>query len=405
MASKRERVRADGTIAYIATFRHHGRQTSETFNTPTARDRFIRNLDRVGPGAAIRILDATDNTHPDTPTLTTIATEHVNLITASDYTKRRYHGYIRNDLATIGDLPVDALTTETIEGWVNGMREAGAAPKTIHNKHGFLASVLNRAVRRNLIPANPCEDVRLPKVRKPQVDVLDANDLARFLDHLPTHYHPLVLLLAGTGMRWGEATALTAADVDLEHGRINIRQAWKLNNAGWELDETKTVKSDRVVTIGPELVRVLTPLVDGRPGDALVFTTRGGGPVRHTYFHDDVWTPAVALVNGEDPWPDRKRAVKSTSMWVGIRPAEVPLGKRPKPHSLRHTAASHMLAEGLDLKTVQDQLGHESIQTTANVYGHVGAAQRAALMVAQAHLLSRSVPEVLDGPEVAEIEA
>lgn len=402
MASTRERRRADGTVAYIALFRHDGRQTSETFNTAAARDRFIRNVDRIGPAAALAILDAHDNTAPDTPTVAELATAHIGLIKASDYTRRRYRGYVQNDLGPLGDLPVDTLTTEMIERWVRDM-ESRVSPKTVHNKHGFLASVLNRAVRQRLLPINPCEDVNLPKVRKAKTDVLDANDLATFIGCIPAHYRPLVLTLAGTGMRWGEATALRCRDVDLEHGRIDVQQAWKLNDAGWELDETKTVKSDRVVTIGLELASELGRLILGRPADAFVFTTARGGPVRHAYFHDSVWQPAVEFANGVDPWPDRKRNMKRTSMWWGVVPADPPLGKRPHIHSLRHTAASWMIAEGLDLTTVQGQLGHESIATTAGVYGHVGEAQRVAIRLAQSRLLTNAAPAIDGG--LSQIEA
>jgi len=403
MASKRERTRADGSVAYIALFRHGGRQTSITFDTVRARDKFVRDIDRHGIETALAILDAQDDTSADVPTLAELAEEHIDAVRASDSTKRRYRSYVRNDFGSLARLPVDAITADMVEKCVARLEREGAAPKTVHNKHGFLYGVMSRAVRKHYVTENPCEHTDLPQVRKPKTDFLDDDEFARFLAYVPQRWHALVTLLFATGMRWSEATALQVQHVDLTHGRINVDQAWRLNDAGWEVDLTKTEKSDRVVTISRPVIDILTPLVDNRQPSAFVFTNSRGGPVRHNSFHETVWQPAVALANGEDPWPNRKRATKHTSQWHGIRPAERPLGKRPKIHAMRHSAGTNMLAMGIDLKTVQEQLGHESIMTTADVYGHVTMGQRLAIAAAQERMLANAFPAIEDEP--AQIEA
>lgn len=407
MASTRERERADGTVAYIALFRHNGRQTSETFDNPKARERFIRNIDRVGVEAALQILDAQEDTAGEhVPTLTELALEHASLITnASDYTRKRYRSYARNDFGAMGDLPVDVITNETIEKWVGELQAAGQSPKTIKNKHGFLSGVMKRAVRRKLRAGNPCDDVSLPKVRKTEMVALDPSELATLISCVPARWRPLVALLGSTGMRWGEATALQPHDIDVDHLRITVRRAWKLNDDGWESDVTKTVESDRDVTISPELADLLLPLMAGRAPTSWLFRNSRGGPVRHNTWHETVWQPAVKFANGRDPWPDRQRAMKRTSQWHGITPADPPLGKWPRIHDLRHSAISNMTAAGVDPKAVQAQAGHESITTTLDRYGHVTAPQRAAIQRAQSGVLTLAFPTIEDGDEPAQLEA
>jgi integrase len=157
-------------------------------------------------------------------------------------------------------------------------------------------------------------------------------------------------------MRWGEATALNVADVVLTAPvpYIIIDKAWKRDDHNsYYVDRPKTERSNREVTIDAGLAAVLAGLIDGVPQDAYLFLNEKGGPVMHRAFFRDVWEPAV------------NRAMER-------RPGNpVPLRYRPKIHGLRHSHGSWLLAEGVDMFTVQRRLGHESIETTTNIYGHI----------------------------------
>lgn len=80
----------------------------------------------------------------------------------------------------------------------------------------------------------------------------------------------------------------------------------------------------------------------------LIYARPGGGHLRNGWFHDHVWGPAMAELAGR-----------------GLR------SERPVLHDLRHTNASWLLAAGVPIHTVSARLGHESITTTVNTYGHL----------------------------------
>ena len=392
MASTREKVRADGTVAYMALFRHDGKQTSETFDTPHAREAFIRNADRIGVPGALAILDAHDHADTDTITLGELAAEHIeNLTGVQDDTRNRYRRYLTNDLAGMADLPVEAITEDTIAKWVNAMAKAGQAGKTIKNKHGFLSAVMDRAARKHLVPANPCKGTRLPRTETDPMVFLTHDEYARFLGYFTPYWQPLVTVMFSTGLRWGEVTALQVRDLDLDHAALSVSRAWK---DGGVLGPPKSKKSRRTISLAPETVTLLRDRVDGRAGDAWVFVNQRGNPVRGQTFHDNVWQPAVRLANGELAAKGKRVARRRDVAGRVIEPAAAPLGKRPRPHDARHTCASWLLGAGVPINYVQAHLGHESITTTVDRYGHVMPAARQAVAGAISAALTQAHPQI-----------
>lgn len=395
VASTRERVRADGTIAYVALFRHKGKQTSETFNSDRARARFIRNIDNLGVEAALEILDATDDTSSDMPTVAQWATEHVdNLAGVQEDTRNKYRRFIRRDLGPLATLPVDALTEDAVGRWVTAMAETGAAGKTIQNKHGFLSSVMERAVRRGLVPSNPCRGTRIPRTEQPPMVFLTHEEYAVFLDYITPYWQPLVTTLFSTGLRWGEVTALQVRDLDLDRAALSVVRAWKDDGS---LGPPKSRKSRRTIALAPETVELLREVTDGRSGEEWVFLNQRGDRVRGSTFHENVWQPAVRLANGEPAAQGKRIARRRDAQGRTIEPAETPLGKRPRVHDARHTAASWLLASGIPINYVQAHLGHESITTTVDRYGHIMPAAHQAIAGAMSAALAQAHPQVEPG--------
>jgi integrase len=199
-----------------------------------------------------------------------------------------------------------------------------------------------------LIPANLARGVRLPASdhNKTEMVVLTPNEFTTLLAAFPEHWQPLIATLAGTGMRWGEATALHVGAVDLDSSppTIRVQQAWKrTGKSARTMGAPKTKKGRRTISLSRGLVDILRPLVEGRPSDALVFTALEGGVIHHGTFYPRVWKPALKKAG---------------------------LTKRPRIHDLRHSHATWMLAAGRPIDRVQRRLGHESIQTTVDTYGH-----------------------------------
>jgi integrase len=151
------------------------------------------------------------------------------------------------------------------------------------------------------------------------------------------------------------------------------------------------------VSIGPEIVSDLIPLLESerkdtgtgrmrRPApDDLVFVNRQGRPVSQSTFLVHVWQPAVRAFAGD---------VQVDGKWV---PGP---GKRPRVHDLRHSHASWQIAAGIPLTWLQVRLGHESISTTSDVYGHLSPDAHAASARAASVALSQASPTVEDPPAI-----
>lgn len=412
MVSTREKVRSDGTVAYIARFRLNRKQTTETFDSARERDRFVRNVERLGLERAIALLDeleAVESAPDETPTLGEWAERCIASLTGvGESTPKRYRAYMRNDLAHMADLPLDAITTERVAAWVQSMERSGASAKTIANKHGFLSGILKEAIPEHLT-SNPCRKTgkSLPRtVSDRDMEILSAEEFARLLDYFPEHYRPLVSTLTYTGMRWSEATALQVGDVNLDAGTVRIRRAWVKGETGWKIGPPKSEAGERTISIPPEADDVLRPLLAG-PADRLVFRTPSGTPVRHAVFFQYVWQPAIRLANGQPAAPvvrsgddavTRKRKLRQArrvNAWFrSIQPAQAPLGRRLRIHDLRHTCASWLLGAGVPLSYVQAHLGHESITTTVGTYGHLLPAARQAIAGALSAALTQAHPQI-----------
>ncbi len=359
MSYVRDRHRKDGTPYYSVYWRENGRQKCLSWDDPADAERCKSLIDRVGPDKAREIMRIVQDER-EVQTLAQFLTAHIDTLTGVEKgTTARYRAYVRNDIAgTIGDIPITNLTQADIARWMHGLTGRGNNPpsgKTVKNKRDFLSGALKDAVKRGLIKANPAEDVRNPRWDRAEMVFLERDEFKLLLSEVPDYWRPLVEFLVASGCRWSEATALTPKAVDVAAGIVRITKAWKTGAGGYTLGVPKTKMSVRTINV-PK--RVLNQL--DLSGD-WVFTNSGRGhgqfadgtvradanPVRIHSFHPNVWRPAI------------ERATKAG------------LTKSPRVHDLRHTCASWLIAAGRPLPAVQAHLGHEDIQTTVNVYGHL----------------------------------
>ena len=385
-------VTSKGEQRFKVRFRLDAKEQSKTFAATAGAREFAKLLDAFGPAEAVRILTERTSTSAGTLTLTDWATQHVESLSGVQAdTLRRYTAYVRNDLGRLGPLPLTSIGPDAISRWVNELAAAGASGKTIKNKHGFLSATLEHAVRSRLITSNPCKGTRLPRTVTEPMVFLTHDEYARFLGYFTPHWQPLVTTLFSTGLRWSEATALRVGDVDLEQSAITVSRAWK---DGRTLGAPKSQRSRRTISLAPETVDLLRPLAEGRPASAWLFTNTAGGPVRHQTFHDNVWAPAVRLANGKPAQAVKRVSRRRDATGALIVPAATPLGKRPRIHDARHTCASWLLGGGVPINYVQAHLGHESITTTVDRYGHVMPAARQAIAGAMSLALAQGHPQI-----------
>lgn len=369
----------DGTVTYRVRYRHGGSQHSETFRRRVDAETFAQLLDISTLDALRWLRDRQGNRVEDATTFGHWFDGYLAQLTGiTPRTRDDYKAMHRRYLTSLDPLPLPLITRAHVAAVVNRLDAEGKSPKTIKNVIHMLSSVMALAVDEGLIARNPVNRVRLPKqqIDEDHVQFLTYAEAASLIDALPAHYQPLVTFLFGTGLRWSEATALQARHVDLEHGTVRVQRAWKRIPGGWEVGPPKSKKSTRTVNAAVEALVAVEPLL-GKLSD-LVFTTPTGRPVRHSNFYNRVWVPACEKA-GLDP--------------------------RPTIHTCRHTHASWLLSDGRGIEAVQDQLGHESYETTRKVYAHllpavgvaVGRSASAAMREVLAQRANRGVVAIEPG--------
>lgn len=343
MATIETRQRADGTTAYRVRYRIKpgANATVDTFETADDAIDFSNLVDRVGGEVArakrlasqgasntsiTEVLDSYLKSAPD-----------ISPGTSSEY--RRI--LVRSGLEkALGGIPIELVDRDDVEKWVRH-RSADVSPKTLRNEHGLLSTILTHAHERGQIPLNPAKGVRLPKNHRAELEILTDQEFLKLHAAMTPLYQPLVWLLAATGLRWGEATALQWRDIGDD--QITVRQAWKHDGDANKrvIGQPKTQRGRRRI----ETTKAVIESLGKRGGsDEFVFTNNRGAPIVYHTFHRSHWVPACTAAK---------------------------LDPAPRIHGLRHFAASYMLAQGTDIWEVSRALGHSDISTTTGVYGHL----------------------------------
>lgn len=240
------------------------------------------------------------------------------------------------------------ITRRSIQDWVHSLTDSGLASGTVRKCHSILRALLKQAVRDELIARNVAEDIDLPQKTPAKQIALSARQIRMLLENIRSErFREFALLLVTTGLRYGEAAALTVGDVDFTRGTLSITKAATTIDARVTLGPTKT-RRDRTVSVPPVTLEVLAHRAAGRHDTDLLFPNRYGQLRAND--RNDWLREAVAACRKQDPaWPKEKFTI----------------------HSLRHVATSLMLAQGVGVRTAMSQLGHSDPHTTLVTYAAV----------------------------------
>jgi integrase len=352
--------RADGTTKWQARWRdpYNGSRKEKQFRDKDVARRWITRMDAEAHGAKFKQPTNAERPRPFKEVVT--IWEETCWTGLSPTTTARYGQVVRTYLLPeFSTTPITELTREVVRRYFAKLTREGKAPGTVRKVHTVLSAILSEAVELDLLPANPCTRMRgLPPNRHQEPVFLSAEQVRTLAERMPSDtYRLLVYMAAYTGLRAGELAGLRRKDVDLLRGVVQVRQALK------QLDPPvfgppKNGKT-RTVTL-PKFLRAALndhlsgPLPGGGGAEALVFSSPEGGVLRHGLFMRRVWHPRIK--------GDKKRKIKAAlpSELHGLRF-----------HDLRHTCASMLIAQGAHPKVIQERLGHASITTTMNRYGHL----------------------------------
>jgi len=255
-------------------------------------------------------------------------------------TLRGYKDIINNHLIPVmGDYQLTEITTDKLQRYV-AMRLKKVKPKTVINEIVPLKEMFKHAVRWGYLKINPAEYVERPKSHRKEIDILTLNELREFLQ-VDTYYRVAFLTDIMTGLRSGELWGLQWNDINWTLRQIFVsRGLWK-----GQFQTPKTKHSVRKIDLTYPLVDELKYWQTVCPKNEynLVFPSPQGKMSIHDNVVKRYFNPAL----------------KSARL------------RRVSFHSMRHTNASLRIEAGQNIKYIQNQLGHASIQTTLDRYGHL----------------------------------
>lgn len=284
------------------------------------------------------------------PTRTTLATWADRWLTMIEPDRRpttmaTYRYALGPMLGLLGGTRLDRLSPDVLAYAFAQIRQQGKGSRRVKQTYRVLHTCLEQATRLGVISANPLARVDPPRYEAKERPCLTADETRRLIDTCVTDggwYGPMLLFMLSTGLRRGECTALTWADVDLTKRVVTVDKAVAFVKNRPILQGTKTRAGRRVVSL-PDLAVMALEMLP-RPLDLAVRIFVSG--------------------TGTTPLPSNVRmALHRVCDRAGVR--------RIPPHALRHTHISLLLAAGVDVLTVARRVGHARTSITLDVYGHV----------------------------------
>ncbi len=289
-------------------------------------------------------------------------------------THLRYTSLLAHVIKAYGHLRLTRLTASHLSALYAQLQQseaeggAGLSASTAHHVHTVLHQALDEAMKLDLTPLNVAERVTAPKLRRGVVDPYTRDEVNRLLEAARgDRLEALYVLAVTTGMRLGELLALTWRQVDLQvdleaadRAALRIVATTQRNVDGkWTVGEPKTHASRRRIGLTPLARQALLRHRELQCAERNAIIAAQGARIWQD--SDLVFTNIIGGLL------DEGNVCKQSYMPL-LRRAGLPYRS---PHTLRHTCATLLLADGVPLHKVSALLGHASISITADFYGHL----------------------------------
>jgi integrase len=238
-------------------------------------------------------------------------------------------------------VPVNKVDSLDVKAWAASITRNGSSATVVNRAVGILAGILDDAVEHRALAFNPAR--RFKRGEKPKKSpkrhvYLTEEYVCRLAEESGRHAD-LVLILAFTGLRWGEAIALTVADVEFLKRRISVHRNAVQVGQDFEVGQTKG-KENRTVPVAASVLSRLAARCEGRSASDLLFPARGGGYLKRPSYDSTGWF---------------NRAVERAQV------------QKITPHDLRHTCASLGVSSGANVLAVSRMLGHKDPSVTLRI--------------------------------------
>ena len=280
-------------------------------------------------------------------------------------TRERYLGILLTHIIPVwGGWQLAKIATNDVNSWISTLISDGLRPGSVRQTHRVMSLLLDSALKDGRVARNPAKGASLPRAVREEVKYLSPAELRAFAkacgkdDLVP-------LILATTGLRFGELAALRVKSFDAIRRRLVISES-VTDVAGKMVFSTPKTHQSRIVPVPASIALRVESLCVGRSPEDLLFTSPKGSVLRLRNWRRRVFDPAVAAIGRIDL----------------------------SPHDLRHTAASLAIASGANVKVVQKMLGHSSAAMTLDIY--------AALFPDDLDSVSTAMEDLLGGTLVAQ---
>lgn len=256
---------------------------------------------------------------------------------------------------SLGRVRLRSLSPADIDGYITRVLEAGLSARTAQYHHAVLRRALGQAEKWGYVARNAARLVTPPTVRRPEITPLTPQQARIFLEGVRGDRLEALYGVAFLGLRQGEILGLRWQDVDFDAGAITVNRTLQPYGGEYHLDEPKTQRSRRTLPLPPPLLELLRQHRARQVEERL-----RAGPL----WEGDAWNLVFCTPLGRPLAPaEVTRDFKRKLAALGL--------PRQRFHDLRHASASFLIAQGVPLRVVMEVLGHSTITTTANVYGHV----------------------------------
>ena len=261
-----------------------------------------------------------------------------------------------NNLGPLGDMRISEIRRSDIQSWVSDLHEGRPwangepfKPSTTKVVSTALRGVFNQLVDDGILASSPAKKVAVPKssVSIQKGDIPSAEEVAqmvkaaeRYGESLPA----MVVLSAATGLRSGEVAGLTRKSLDRDSMKIHVTH--QMSKKGF-LAPPKTLTSIRSIPVGESVFELLEPFSRGIGDNDLLFRKEKG--------RFNQWAPWTSPSISDAINRLKKRGLIGDFHF----------------HSLRHYFASVMLDRGVNIRALQEMMGHTSVTTTLEIYVHV----------------------------------
>lgn len=241
----------------------------------------------------------------------------------------------------IGSVRIQDLTPERVRAWRTARLEAGSGQSAVAFAYRILKSVCEQALSEQVITFQPCQIKGASQVKPERRTPLSVEQVFELANEVAPRYKALVLFLAFTGLRVGEATALTTSDLKLDNDNPHVvvsRRVRAKQGGSFSFAPPKTQAGNRTVQLSKALIPVLIEHINEFVSDEqsdYLFPTKLGNP---------------AVTAGA-------KEISKAYRRLGLATAHT--------HDLRHTSATLIIELGIPTQHLQARLGHADAQSTA----------------------------------------